>query len=189
MVNGNEYGSSSIINDGVVSIPWVIPTAGESVDLEIDIQPLRGQSVVYEVENSITFRYDSVNPQLLSMNVDQFDHFQSSPDNRLEFVITDRPFLPTQAKIALWHSWENDFNQNGQIDSTEVVYHDLLYPSDLTQLEGTYSFPLDTSSAPDGSYVQGWLEVADSAGNEMFDSGNLSSCYMNIFIFGSIYHS
>ena len=182
LVNGNEYGSSSIINDGVVSIPWVIPTAGESVDLEIDIQPLRGQSVVYEVENSITFRYDSVNPQLLSMNVDQFDHFQSSPDNRLEFVITDRPFLPTQAKIALWHSWENDFNQNGQIDSTEVVYHDLLYPSDLTQLEGTYSFPLDTSSAPDGSYVQGWLEVADSAGNEMFESGNLSTPLFNLLI-------
>ena len=54
------------------------------------------------------------------MNIDEFDHFQSSPSNILEFTITDRPILPTQAEIILWHSWEHDFNQNGQIDISEV---------------------------------------------------------------------
>ena len=182
LVNGNEYGASSIINEGIVSIPWVIPTAGESVELEIDIQPLRGQSVTYEVPNAIEFGYDAVNPQLLSMNIDEFDHFQSSPSNILEFTITDRPILPTQAEIILWHSWEHDFNQNGQIDISEVERYELEYPNVLTNLEGIYSYDLDSSSAPDGGYVRGWIEVADSAGNMLADSGNLSSPLFNLLI-------
>ena len=39
LVNGNEYGSTSIINEGIASIPWVTPVVGETVELEIDIQP------------------------------------------------------------------------------------------------------------------------------------------------------
>ena len=50
LVNGNEYGSTSIINEGIASIPWVTPVVGETVELEIDIQPLRGQSVSYEAQ-------------------------------------------------------------------------------------------------------------------------------------------
>ena len=135
LVNGNEYGSTSIINEGVASIPWVTPIVGETVQLEIDIQPLRGQSVSYEVPNDLLFRYDAVNPQLLSMNIDEFDHFQSSPSTMLEFTITDRPLLPTQSQIVLWHSWEHDFNQNGQADFSELVKYELNQPADLSQLE------------------------------------------------------
>ena len=72
-------------------------------------------------KNNIIFRYDAVNPQLLSMNIDEFDHFQSSPSTMLEFTITDRPVLPTQSKIVIWKSWENDFDQDGQIDISEVL--------------------------------------------------------------------
>ena len=123
-----------------------------------------------------------INPQLLSMNIDEFDHFQSSPSNILEFTITDRPILPTQAEIILWHSWEHDFNQNGQIDISEVERYELEYPNVLTNLEGIYSYDLDSSSAPDGGYVRGWIEVADSAGNMLADSGNLSSPLFNLLI-------
>ena len=182
LVNGNEYGATSIINDGIASIPWVTPTVGETVELEIDIQPLRGQSVSYEVPNMVEFSYDAVNPQLISMNVDEFDHFPSNPSTVLEFTITDRPLLPTQAEIVLWHSWENDFNQNGQIDLAEVTRHNLNLPSELYNLEGVYSFDLDSSSAPDGGYVRGWLEIADSAGNVLPESGNISDPLFNLLI-------
>ena len=182
LVNGNEYGSTSIINEGVASIPWVTPIVGETVQLEIDIQPLRGQSVSYEVPNDLLFRYDAVNPQLLSMNIDEFDHFQSSPSTMLEFTITDRPLLPTQSQIVLWHSWEHDFNQNGQADFSELVKYELNQPADLSQLEGVYSYELDSSTAPDGAYVQGWLEVADSAGNVLTESGNMSHPLFNLLI-------
>ena len=182
LVNGNEYGSTSIINDGVATIPWVIPITGETVSLEIDIQPLRGQTVSYEVPNSIVFSYDSINPQLLSMNLDEFDHFQANPSTMLEFTVTDRPLLPTQSTIVLWHSWEHDFNQNGQMDATEVVRHKLSQPEDLTNLEGVYSYDLNSRNAPDGGYVRGWIEVADSAGNQMSNSGNLTEPLFNLLI-------
>ncbi|MED5308906.1 MAG: hypothetical protein VYA95_06105, partial [Candidatus Thermoplasmatota archaeon] len=39
-----------------------------------------------------------------------------------------------------------------------------------------------SSSAPDGGYVRGWLEVADSAGNMLVDSGNISSPLFNLLI-------
>ena len=41
---------------------------------------------------------------------------------------------------------------------------------------------MDSSSAPDGGYVRGWIEVADSAGNMLADSGNLSSPLFNLLI-------
>ena len=182
LVNGNEYGATSIINDGIASIPWVTPTVGNTVELEIDIQPLRGQSVIYEVPNTVEFSYDAVNPQLISMSVDEFDHFPSNPSTVLEFTITDRPILPTQAQIVLWHSWENDFNQNGQIDLSEVTRYSLDLPSDIYNLEGVYSFDLDSSAAPDGGYVRGWLEIADSAGNLLTESGNMSEPLFNLLI-------
>ena len=182
LVNGNEYGATSIINDGIASIPWVTPTVGNTVELEIDIQPLRGQSVIYEVPNTVEFSYDAVNPQLISMSIDEFDHFPSNPSTVLEFTITDRPILPTQAEIVLWHSWENDFNQNGQIDLSEVTRYSLDLPGDLYNLEGVYSFDLDSSAAPDGGYVRGWLEIADSAGNMLTESGNISEPLFNLLI-------
>ena len=42
LVNGNEYGSTSIITEGRYVNPMVTPIVGETVQLEIDIQPLRG---------------------------------------------------------------------------------------------------------------------------------------------------
>ena len=88
LVDGNEYGSSSIINNGVASIQWVVPSVGEDVELEIDVLPLKNQDVSYEVARQIEFGYDSVSPQLLYMNIDEFDHFESSPSKLLEFTIS-----------------------------------------------------------------------------------------------------
>ncbi|MEC7229196.1 MAG: hypothetical protein VXV95_04005, partial [Candidatus Thermoplasmatota archaeon] len=104
------------------------------------------------------------------------------PSKMLEFTITDRPVLPTQAKIVIWKSWENDFDQDGQVDMAEVFTDNLIQPDDLTQLQGIYEFDLDTSSAPDGGYVRGWLEVADSAGNMLPNSGNITHPLFNLLI-------
>ena len=182
LVEGNEYGSSSIINDGVASIQWVVPSIGEDVDLEIDVLPLKNQDVSYEVPRQIEFGFDSVSPQLLYMNVDEFDHFESSPSKVLEFTITDRPVLPSQAEINIWRSWIDDINMNGEIDLGEFSTKDLHMPDNLMTLEGVYSYSLDTSSAPDGGYVRGWITVADSAGNILPNSGNLTNPLFNLLI-------
>ena len=182
LVNGNEYGATSIINDGIASIPWVIPTVGDTVELEIEIQPLRGQSVLYEVQNVIEFSYDAVNPQLIAMNIDEFDHF---PPTLLQYLSSQSQtghFCQHKRKLSSWNSWENDFNQNGQIDLDEVTRKELELPNDLTSLRNFYTYDLDSSYAPDGGYIRGWIEVADSAGNILFDSGNLSHPLFNLLI-------
>ena len=66
---------------------------------------------------------------------------------------------------------------------SEALTHNLIQPDDLTQLQGIRTnFDLDTSYAPDGGYVRGWLEVADSAGNMLPDSGNLTNPLFNLLI-------
>ena len=182
LVDGNEYGSSSIINNGVASIQWVVPSVGEDVELEIDVLPLKNQDVSYEVARQIEFGYDSVSPQLLYMNIDEFDHFESSPSKSLEFTITDRPVLPSQAEISIWRSWSDDLNMNGDIDEGEYFTTELQIPSNLMTLEGVYHYNLDTSSAPDGGYARGWITVADSAGNVLPDSGNMTNPLFNLLI-------
>ena len=41
---------------------------------------------------------------------------------------------------------------------------------------------MDTSQAPDGEFVQGWLSVADGAGNVMVEGGSASTPLFNIQI-------
>jgi hypothetical protein len=175
MVEGNEYSTSTIINDGIVSMPWIVPSEGSQVLVELELMPLQGQSVSYKVANSANFGFDSISPELLFMNIDEYDHVEASPSTEIEFTISDRPVLPTHSKISYWNSWEHDSNNDNLMQIEEVQIDNLEKPNDLTSLQGTYGFNLDTSQASDGSYTVGWLEIADSAGNLLVNSGNFSS--------------
>ena len=115
------------------------------------------------------------------MNIDEFDHFPSNPSTILEFTITDGHFCQRKQNRSL-EFLEHDFNQNGQIDLAEVTRNKLELPDYLTYLEGIYTYDLDSSNAPDGGYVRGWIEVADSAGNVLADSGNISHPLFNLLI-------
>ena len=182
LVEGNEYSTSTIISDGVVTLPWVVPSTGSNVLVEVELMPLKGQSVSYKVPNSANFGFDSISPELLFMNIDQFDHVEASPKTRLEFTITDRPVLPTHAEINYWNSWEHDINSDGEIQIEEVKNSQLQIPENLILLQGDYGFDLDTSNADDGSYSVGWIEIADTAGNLLENSGSLESPLFNLQI-------
>ena len=182
MVEGNEYATSTIINDGIVSMPWIVPSDGSEVLVELELMPLQGQSVSYQVASSVNFGFDSISPELLYMNVDEYDHVEASPSTVLEFTISDRPVLPTHAKINYWNSWEHDSNNDNLMQIDEVHISDLVQPNDLALLQGSYEYDLDTSQAADGSYSIGWLEIADSAGNLLSNSGNSTSPLFNLQI-------
>ena len=83
------------------------------------------------------------------MNIDEFDHVEASPSTALEFTISDRPVLPTHAKINYWNSWEHDSNNDNLMQIDEVEISDLVQPNDLALLQGTYEYDLDTSQATD----------------------------------------
>ena len=99
LVDNSEYGTTTIVEDGVASIPWIVPNAGDSRTLQVDVLPLQSQGVSYEVPRMIEFEFDAISPQLIYMNVDTYDYSESNPSKMLEFVISDRPVLPTYAKI------------------------------------------------------------------------------------------
>tara|TARA_S200000501_G_scaffold64251_2_gene55197 strand:- start:7173 stop:12146 length:4974 start_codon:yes stop_codon:yes gene_type:complete len=182
LVEGNEYSTSTIINDGIVTLPWVVPTTGSNVLVEVELMPLKGQSVSYQVPNSANFGFDSISPELLFMNIDQFDHVEASPKTTLQFTITDRPVLPTHAEIYYWNSWEHDINSDGEFQLGEVQNSLLSIPEDLSSLQGDYGFDLDTSNADDGSYSFGWIKIADTAGNLLENSGSFESPLFNLQI-------
>ena len=182
LVDGSEIQSSSILNNGLVSFPWTVPINRDNITLEIDVSPLKGQGIVYEVPNRAVFEFDTVHPELLGMSVSEFDHVDARPMTSIEFIIADRPILPSHAKVHLWRSWIDDDNLDGTMQAQEVEISPLHLPEYLTLVQGTYSLELDTSSAYTGSFFSGWLEVADPAGNMMSDSGTFEEPLFNVQI-------
>jgi len=174
LVDGLEYATTTIIEDGVVSFPYTVPTGRTSLGLGVEVEPLRGQDFVSQIPLSLNFLFDNVAPTLMSSSVERFDSRDIAPRTPLSFTVADRPHLPTHADMHLWHSWEDDVNANGLMEVDEVVHTTLEIPDDLSLLMGDYTAVVDTSMASEGDYFVGWLEIADSAGHVMESGGSFS---------------
>ena len=74
----------------------------------------------------------------------------------------------------------DDSNMDGQIDEDEIQEIPLKAPGNMLASTGEFSLTMDTSSASEGDYVQGWLSVADGAGNIMIEGGNIYTPLFNI---------
>jgi hypothetical protein len=174
LVDGNEYATTTIFDNGVALFPYTTPTGRTSLNLGIEVVPLRGQDVVSSQSLSLNFLFDNVPPSLMSRSVERFDSQDVAPRTTLSFTVADRPHLPTHAQLHHWRSWVNDANGNGVVDVSEVVVGDLQLPENLTLLMGDYHATLDTSQASEGDYFVGWIEVADSAGHVMEGGGSFA---------------
>ena len=180
LVDGNEYATTTLLQDGVALFPYTVPMGRSSMTLGVEVVPLRGQSVVSSLPDTLTFLFDNVPPTLMSSSVEAFDSRDVAPRTPLSFTVADRPHLPTHANLHLWQSWLNDGNQNGVMDADEVVVRPLTLPENLTLLMGEYSATIDTSKASQADYFLGWLEIADSAGHIMADGGSISQPMFNV---------
>ena len=134
LVDGNEYATTTILDEGVALFPYTVPLGRPSLDLGIEVVPLRGQDVVSHLPGSLTFLFDNVAPTLMSSSVERFDSRDISPRTPLSFTVADRPHLPTHAKVHLWHSWLDDANDNGVMDAQEVRDTSLNLPENLSTL-------------------------------------------------------
>ncbi len=182
IVDGTELQSSSILHDGKVTFPWKTPVNSESTTVEITLSALNGQSIVYEVLPTLDFGFDTVDPELLGMSVEAFDHVEGAPQTSIDFLIADRPVLPSHALAHVWHSWTDDTNTDGAMQLDEVQTVGLHLPADLSHVQSNYRLDIDTSNAFSGSYFSGWLEVADSAGNVMLSNGSFETPLFNVQI-------
>ena len=174
LVDGNEYATTTLLNNGVALFPYTVPQGRPSLDLGVEVVPLRGQDVVSNLPSSLTFLFDNVPPTLVDRSVERFDSRDISPRTPLVFTVADRPHLPTHADVYLWQSWKDDANGNGVMDADEVVKSELELPHNLSTLMGEYSLTVDSSAAEEGDYFVGWVEIADSAGHIMEGGGQLS---------------
>jgi len=182
LVDGNEYASTSIYDNGVILFPYNIPTGRTSLDLAVEVLPLRGQNVQYAVEDELTFLFDNTVPSLVGMDVERFDNRDASPVTTLDFSIADRPHLPVHAYVHLWRSWLDDSNLDGLMDEDEVLTLPLIHPADMNDVVGSYSLVLDTSEVQSSDHFIGWLEVADSAGHIMPLSGDFGEPLFHVQI-------
>jgi hypothetical protein len=182
LVDGQDKGSTSLILNGVASIIYSVPSSANNLEMELEVTPVAGQGVAYEVNPVANFTMDSIAPMLIGMDVDTFDHVDASPSTEINFILGDSPSLPHHADAHLWRSWVDDVNMDGSIDEDEVQIIPLEQPEDMLATIGEFTLTMDTSQAPDGEYVQGWLSVADGAGNVMIEGGSMNTPLFNLQI-------
>ena len=174
LVDGNEYATTTLLDDGVALFPYTVPNGRPSLDLGVEVVPLRGQDVVSNLPSTLTFLFDNVPPILVDRSVERFDSRDIAPRTPIVFTVADRPHLPTHANVYLWQSWIDDDNANGVMDADEVKMSQLELPENLSTLMGEYRLSIDSSAAAQGDYFVGWVEIADSAGHIMEGGGSLA---------------
>ncbi|MEC8608921.1 MAG: hypothetical protein VXY42_00280 [Candidatus Thermoplasmatota archaeon] len=182
LVDGQNKGSTNLILNGVASLTYSVPSNANNLQMELEITPLVGQGIAYEVDSIANFTMDSIAPMLIGMNVETFDHREGSPSTELKFVLGDSPSLPHHADANVWRSWVDDSDMDGIMDEDEVQVLPLKKPDDMLSTVGEFTLTMDTSQAPDGDYIQGWLSVSDGAGNVMVEGGSQSTPLFNIQI-------
>ena len=182
LVDGQDKGSTNLILNGVASIIYSVPSSVNNLEMELEITPIAGQGVAYEVNPVANFTMDSIAPMLIGMDVDTFDHRDASPATDINFIIGDSPSLPHHAEAHIWRSWIDDANMDGSMDENEAHIVSLTRPEDMLATIGEFSLTMDTSQAPDGEFIQGWLSVSDGAGNVMIEGGSVTTPLFNIQI-------
>ena len=169
--NGFEIGRSSNFTNGKVIFVRSIPFGPGNLTYDIMINPLYSQEDKTKIIVNRTFTADSLAPQLISSTVERYDHLSPSTNQILGFDIFDRPVLPDTLQINLWREWIDDFNQDGQPSSEEYWSNTMFSPANLSASEGRYTYLLDDSDAPVGSFVYGFITGSDSAGNMLVGGG------------------
>ena len=150
------------IIDGFATLECTFDPSTTTIALSLQVTPFSGQDVIWMVPSNATFVKDDVSPVLISKNINELDHRDSYQPLFLSFEIGDRPVLPRHAILHVNSTW------------AESKSIELNLPADLNMTSGTYSTILDLNGANVGNSVSGWLEVYDSAGHRLEDSGTVS---------------
>ena len=101
LVDGNEYATTTILEDGVALFPFTAPIGRPSVNLGIEVVPLRGQSVVNSMPLTLDFLFDNVPPTLMDRSVERFDSREVAPRVPLTFTVADRPHPVSYTHLTL----------------------------------------------------------------------------------------
>jgi len=169
--NGYEIGRSDLLTDGKVNFVRSIPFGPGNLTYEVKLNTTNSQQDATKILVNRTFTADSLAPQLISSTINRYDHRSPSSNQILAFEVFDRPVLPENLKINLWRDWIDDFNNDGLPSLDEYWSNNMFSPANLSSSSGTYTYVLDDSNAPIGSFVYGYVTGSDSAGNLLVGGG------------------
>ena len=88
LVDGQDQGSTNLILNGVSSIIYSVPSSANNLEMELEVTPVVGQDVVYEVNPIANFTMDSIAPMLIGMDIDTFDHRDVQRPKLTSFLAT-----------------------------------------------------------------------------------------------------
>ena len=159
-VDGLLIDTTQELSNGVATLLFNPNPSATKVELSISVNGLYGQNVTWSVPKNATFLIDETAPTLISSNIAPLDHRSNEFPLELEFEIGDRPLLPRHSILHLSKSWDGESSIQ------------LNQPSNLNDIQGTYSTVVDVSDAEIGEIMSGWLEVFDPAGHPLVDSGS-----------------
>lgn len=161
--DGQEIAVNSTVVDGIISLPISVSSIADQMEISVVVSGLKGQDIIWLVEDNLIFETDGLAPVLISSSVSKLDHHLPAEDMDISFTVADRPTLPRHAKAMILSSW------TGQIQTL-----DMQLPSDLSQLQGDYHLHVDLAGSAEGDLIQGWIEIADTAGLVMEGGGSES---------------
>jgi hypothetical protein len=159
--DGQEIAVNSTVVDGIISLPLSVSSIADQMDISVVVNGLKGQDIIWLVDDNLTFVADGQGPVLISSSISKLDHHLPAEDLEIRFTVADRPTLPRHAKAMVHRSW------TGQIQTI-----DLELPSDISQLQGDYFLQMDLDGSTEGDFVRGWIEIADPAGLLMDGGGS-----------------
>ena len=159
--DGQEIAVNSTVVDGIISLPLSVSSIAEQMEISVAVNGLKGQDIIWLVDDNLIFEADGLGPVLISSSVSKLDHHLPAEDLEVSFTVADRPTLPRHAQAMIFSSW------TGQIQTI-----DLQLPNDLSQLQGDYLLQMDLDGSVEGDLIKGWIEIADPAGLLMDGGGS-----------------
>ena len=159
--DGQEIAVNSTVVDGIISLPLSVSSIAEQMDISVAVNGLKGQDIIWLVDDNLIFKADGLGPVLVSSSISKLDHHLPDEDIEIRFTVADRPTLPRHAQAMIFSSW------TGQIRTI-----DLQLPNNFSQLQGDYFLQMDIDGSVEGDLIKGWIEIANPAGLLMEGGGS-----------------
>ena len=114
-----------------------------------------------------TFQPDPTNPEVLSVDIQKYDHRITSQTQTIEIQVLDYVKLPSDVQMMVWREWADDRDFNGWPSEDEYNPMSVYLPSDLDASIGTYTFVIDDTIGIQGEKVAGYMVGVDDSGREL----------------------
>ena len=164
--------NATSINGDIWNVSDTVPFSLLETTWTVQVTPLDGGQKGVNWSVNRTFQPDPTNPEVLSVNMEKYDHRISSQTQTIEVEVLDYVKLPSDVQMMVWREWADDVDFNGWPSEDEYNPMSVYLPSDLDASIGTYTFVMDDSIGIQGEKVAGYMVGTDDSGRELRMGGS-----------------